>query len=147
MENFDTIIALGALIISIIALYKQSKFNKIQKNLSEVQIRVHNLELETRKKADVSAIVVKSKKDSTVKIFNQGNAIAHNIRVVIKDDNSILSEEELSRKFPYPALDIGGEIFLFAGIYLDRVNSIETIDVYWDDDFQQDNHKEVTLNF
>lgn len=148
MGEMNTIIIFATLmntIIAFIALIKQSKFNKVQKNLSELQTRVYNLELETRKKADISAMFMKEGNTAKVKIFNQGNALAKNIRIRVQDDTIIL-QDELS-KFPYPVLDVGGQIFLVAVIYLNTIKSIETIEIWWDDEFQFNNHKEVTINF
>ncbi|MCV4770518.1 hypothetical protein OFC10_31235, partial [Escherichia coli] len=88
---------------------KTIKFNERQKALIEAQEKLTNLqltkeanELESSKRADVSANIVNIGNNKyKLKVFNKGKSPAKNVRIEFPDNNSPVSMSDVESKFPF----------------------------------------------
>ncbi|EBH9152673.1 hypothetical protein EJV21_23585, partial [Salmonella enterica subsp. enterica serovar Cerro] len=97
-----------AFFLSIYATIKTVKFNERQKALIEAQERLTNLqltkeknELESSKKADISASMVSvGNREYKLRVINKGKVSAKNVRIEFPDNNSPVSMSDVKSKFP-----------------------------------------------
>jgi len=141
----SAVFAFVALIVSAISLYKANKFGATADRLNRLLIEREQAETVALKKADLSANIVKvGRTDYRLKVFNRGNNIARNVRLIDLDlDSSLLLADELQRKFPIPVLEQHQSVELIVAVTLgsgDRVH----IKLLWDDETGKDNEKELT---
>lgn len=148
------ITAFSALILSCYVAKKQFRFNKVQekalesqKKLHELQIEIENLKLSQIKKAELNARVIRlGTANYRIKIWNQGEGIATNVRVEVSPKSNFLMPSELKEKFPFEELGKHGSIELCAAVDT-CTRPKECLEIYWDDDSGKDNHKKAYLTF
>lgn len=144
-------VALAALIVSFISMYKTNKFNEKQNELAVTTERLNQLQIEretaegvSSKKADISANFVTLGRSSRLKVFNKGKGIAKNVRLVdIDSDNSILANGDIARKFPVPIMEQHQSVEISAYRTLVSAPHVH-IKLIWDDETGTDHEKELT---
>ncbi|EIF6402225.1 hypothetical protein LFX30_000415 [Salmonella enterica] len=140
-----------AFFLSIYATIKTVKFNERQKALIEAQERLTNLqltkeknELESSKKADISASMVSvGNREYKLRVINKGKVSAKNVRIEFPDNNSPVSMSDVKRKFPLEYLATDQPVDLIASGELGRARKF-TVRLMWNDDFKDDN--EIVLH-
>ncbi|EMW5171963.1 MULTISPECIES: hypothetical protein [Raoultella] len=143
-----------AFLLSIYATIKTIKFNERQKALIEAQEKLTNLqlakeanELESSKKADVSANIVNIGNNKyKLKVFNKGKSPAKNVRIEFPDNNSPVSMSDVESKFPFESLVAYQSVDLIASGELGRASKF-TVRLIWDDDFQDGNESVVHVTY
>ncbi|MDR1881774.1 MAG: hypothetical protein LBR26_03210 [Prevotella sp.] len=132
--NISIFIALGSLIVASIALIRTLKIDR--------KISIEH------KKAIIRAKGYKSDRIWIVRIWNDGIAIARNIRFesddIEKDDGIQLRIEK--GKIPYPLLNKGDSFEIYAALS-DGRNPVPKIKFVWDDEYKKDNKREQVLEF
>ena len=84
-----------------------------------------------------------------VRIWNDGEAVAKNIRFISDDvekENSGINLYIDKRKIPYPLLNKGDSFEITATLISGR-NPAPIIKFIWDDDFKKNNEREQVLEF
>lgn len=149
--DWQTVVACLALLFSIFTFRKTQNLAEKQAELVEDQKRLNQLLLAkeqeaavTSKKADLSARLVKSGNGYVVKVFNRGNAVAHNVRVLIPDSTTVLDQSTVDMKFPLEQLDPQQGVDLVARVYIDSASK-QSISVLWEDGHSENNQKTVYL--
>ena len=153
MEPFTnaTWIALLSAVISLIALIKSfltdKKAKKLDLKLKEMQLQKHNQEEIDGKKANVEVSVVEMPRgqNNKLKFYNKGKSIARNVTFEIPSD----SEDDIQllmpkNYFPYPKL-LPQQSFEIMYIDMSRLPH-QTIVICWDDDFSENNSKEMIVD-
>lgn len=142
----STVVALGALIVSLISLHKTNKFGETTDRLNRILIDRETAEGVAEKKADISAnLYQRGKNDYRLKVFNKGKGRAKNVRIVDLDskDDSLLMANEIREKFPLPILEQHQSVDLIACVTLG--SHLRThIKLQWDDETGLDYEKELT---
>ncbi|OAE52311.1 hypothetical protein A7J46_18110 [Escherichia coli] len=136
-----------AFLLSIYATIKTIKFNERQKALIEAQLTKEANELESSKKADVSANIVNIGNNKyKLKVFNKGKSPAKNVRIEFPDNNSPVSMSDVESKFPFESLVAYQSVDLIASGELGRASKF-TVRLIWDDDFQDGNESVVHVTY
>jgi hypothetical protein len=142
----SAVVALAALVVSVISLRKTNKFGATTDRLNQMLIERETSENLTAKKADVSAnLYMRGKNDYRLKVFNKGKGTARNVRLTDLDgkDDSLLLPDEIRQKFPLPILEQHQSVDLIAAVSLG--SHLRThIKLQWDDESGQDHEKELT---
>lgn len=149
--NLSEIIALIALVLSAYSMKKTFDFNKRQKEFIETTDKLNKLLLEKesqnalhQKKADISANFIKiGKNDHRLKVFNRGENTARNIRIEFPQGNEIFIDSDIKDKFPIPILEKYQSVELIAAFCMQSPSRV-TIKLIWDDEFAENNEKELT---
>lgn len=120
-ENLWSNIFAGlALLVSLVSIYLNSKFNKRQNEFDETAERLNailiekeTLEAIEKSKAYVSAnFVQRSRNSYQLRIFNSSQAPAENIRMEILEGGDLFIQSDLTDKFPIEKLDRHGSVNL-----------------------------------
>ncbi len=149
--QFADIIALIALLISIYSIYKTIQFNKRQNefaktanHLNKLLVEKENLDIVSKKKADISANFIHPGKNKyRLKVYNKGAATAKNVRIDFPDGNTVLSNYDVNSKFPVEIMEQFHSIELIASIHMQSPRKL-TVKLTWDDDFKLNNEKILT---
>ena len=140
------LVALAALIVSLVSLHKTNKFGETTDRLNRMLIDRETAESISEKKADISAnLYERGKHDYRLKIFNKGKGRAKNVRITDLDSksNSLLMADEIREKFPLPILEQHQSVDLIAAVHLG--SRLRThIKLQWDDETGTDFAKELT---
>ncbi len=142
-----------ALIVAVWSVVQTSRFNKRQNAFAETAERLNRLLIERESaetqqqfKADVGANFVKiGKSDNRLKIFNRGAATARNIRMEILVGEGLITNSELSEKFPIPTLERHQTVEVMPRIHFNSPRRIH-IRLHWDDESDTDKQKEMWLD-
>jgi len=147
---FGDVVAVLALVLSVVATIATIRFNNRQKSLVESQ-RLLNLRLlareeldaETNRRADLSANFVKMGKSSwRLKVFNRGKAVASNVSITWPDDDDFLIRREVEAKFPLEVLEPMQGVELLALVSFGS-RSKHQITLRWSDEYSESNEKTV----
>jgi len=133
MEN-SIYISSGSLIVATVALFITVKKDR-KKSISD-------------KKALIRAKGYKSVNSWIVWIWNDGEATAKNIRIESSDiekDNGIQLRIEKG-KIPYPLFHTGGSFDINA-FSEETHKPVVIVKFIWDDDYTNNNEREIVLNF
>lgn len=130
----ETAIALAALVVSIIALIKSSKADKLQAKVNELELEIKAYELSKIKKEQnciVSVNTVKyGKGKHRLRVYNAGENAAYNVSAKIADNPGvILMEREMQ---PYECLD-GRQNYEMVLISCDQSKPKFTVQYEWSD--------------
>ena len=125
----SVLIALGSLVVACLAYLRTKKVDR--------ENTINN------KKALIRAIVYKSGNLSKMRVWNDGNATAKNIRINLRDN--CLYIRTLKNLFPYPLLNKGDNFEVC--VEIGDIKSIPILKFIWDDDFKRDNEREQVLDF
>jgi len=142
-----------ALIVAVWSVIQTSRFNKRQNTFAETAERLNRLlieressETQQQLKADVGANFVKVGKSNTrLKVFNRGMATARNIRMEILAGEGLITNDELSEKFPIPTLERHQAVEVMTRIHFNSPRRIH-IRLHWDDGSDEGNNKELWLD-
>lgn len=148
------LLALIASVYSIITAEIRNKRNSREnKSLQDRQNELTKLLLEketdnliVNKKADLGARVIKTGNHYSVKVFNRGKSTAYDVNMKVEDGCPIISSE-LKDKFPYQLLHPQESIDLLASRCLGMQQSKYKLKLHWSDDANQNNTKEIYINF
>jgi hypothetical protein len=142
----SALVALGALIVSLVSLHKTNKFGETTDRLNRILIDRETAGSIAEKKAEISAnLYQRGKNDYRLKVFNKGKGGAKNVRIVDLDnkDDSLLMADEIREKFPLPILEQHQSVDLIACVTLG--SHLRThIKLLWDDETGADHEKELT---
>ena len=140
-----TLIALVALVISILSYVGQRRLNKKQEELADRQLAVEALNEASRKQADIFARLCKvDQRTWRLKVFNRGEADATNVRLLLTDENRLVTDQFASQKFPMQRMEPQQSVEVIAIVVLGGPSK-ETIGVAWDDASGTDHRKEIEL--
>lgn len=153
MEISDWISVGSFVISSFAAVWAYIANRKCRKNterLQEIELAEHKKIDEERKKALIEASTVKAGGRCEIIFHNIGLATARNIRVWAEfmEDSSHkdgISTFPLDGLLPYPLLHSGGS-FGIKLILWEGHKSAPIVQITWDDDFGNDNQREVIVN-
>jgi len=135
-EIASLLIAIVALVISVVVLIrarkfqaKQLEFEAITAALAKKQLELLGKEEQTQEQAHVTAELVKVDRiDYRFVIMNQGVAIASDVTFEIdptSPDNPLVANE-CARKLPYPSLQPGQSFTLIASLHMGSAMSYNT---------------------
>jgi len=116
--NFTTdysigdIIAMIAIIISFLVLYRTRKFSELQAKVLEVQSKLGELQIKrelrdsnAEDKCELGINFVKIGNTHRMRVFNRGPAKAHNVTVTILDGHDLVPQNMVDQKFPVERID------------------------------------------
>ena len=144
-------IALASLLFSVFAfvwaLTAKTEAKENQKRLQEFELSAHKEREDERKKALIDARVYKVDGDWAINVYNKGAATARNIRLVIPDEKTTSESIPFidTSSMPYPFLHHGGcfDMILYKA---EGGESIAVVRFIWDDDFKNNNERNIVLN-
>lgn len=149
--DWQTIVAGLALIFSVYTFRKTQNLAEKQVELVEDQKRLNRLLLAkeqeaavSSKRADLSARLVKLGKGYSVKVFNRGNAVARNVRLLVPDGTTLLIQSDVDAKFPLEHLEPQSGVDLIARVYIGSASK-QSLSIFWEDDHAAANEKTVYL--
>ncbi|MDO6456517.1 hypothetical protein Q4560_06850 [Celeribacter halophilus] len=152
--TFSDWIALGALTVSGLTFWQTRTALQKQNNLSDREIELIRIQLSKSydehaksKKANVSARMFKIDKTTwRVRIFNSGQAEATNVRLLLDDQNQMVSTGMISGKFPMTKLESGQSVDINAIVHM-QTPPKETLRIRWDDEsgLNRENTTEITI--
>ncbi|WP_076922380.1 hypothetical protein [Pseudoalteromonas sp. SK20] len=142
------VIAGLAFLLSGYATWQTVSFNKKQKSLVESQERLNNLLLQKEnegavkeKSADLGASFIKlGSSKYRLKIWNKGSATARNVRIEFPEGNDVVSDSEVSNKFPLESLERHQSVELIAAVHMQTKRKL-VIRLTWEDDAETHNEK------
>lgn len=127
-------IAASALIVSVVAIWRQRKYDEQAKRLNDLLIDKEVAETVAAHKADLSANFVKVGKSSyQFRIFNRGKGAARNIRMEIIEGAKLFATNEIAGKFPYPALQYQQPLNIPIFIHMQSPRRANVL-LRWDDE-------------
>lgn len=147
--DLGDLIALGALVASVWAIWKTDRFNRRQIAIERTAERLNQLLIEkeasqniAQRQAELGVAFYKiGRSDRRLKVFNKGRSVARNVTFEELSEDPLLIESEIRRKFPAPALEPHGVIELIAAVHLNS-SSRTHVRLTWDDDYGTGHTKE-----
>lgn len=156
LEGYITIASLLFSVFAFVwATIASKKTRDNEKRLQEFELNAYKALHEEKKKALIDAKVYELEHWWNINVYNRGLATARNIRfssneiafkiedfgnsggiMILKDNDQI----------PYPFLHNGGS-FDVRTILAEGHKSIATVRFIWDDDFSNNNERDIVLNF
>ncbi|WP_274288757.1 hypothetical protein [Prevotella corporis] len=151
MEISD-IIALGSLLVAVVALIKSflsdRKVKAMDLLLKKRELNKANLEDDEIRKADVEVNVVETPKGSSNKLrfYNKGKSPAYNINFKITSNEGIdaITLHMQQDYLPYPKLLPQQNFDIYFNNFGDTPH--QTILITWDDDYGKERSKEVIVD-
>lgn len=142
------VIAGLAFLLSGYATWQTISFNKKQKSLVESQEKLNNLLLEKEnadslreKKADLGASFIKLGSNKyRLKIWNKGASTARNVRIEFPEGNDMVSDSEVTDKFPMESLERYQSVELIAAVGM-QTKGKHVVRLIWEDDSNPHNEK------
>nr|WP_315398305.1 hypothetical protein [uncultured Sphingobacterium sp.] len=144
MENVSLILSILAIVGSLMGYLLHDRRLKAQ----ELKINAYNLlKIESEqlelKKAEVRASLIKGDRGKcTVKIYNKGKARAHQVRLIMDDQDFLISNTAFPLAFMNPQESAEFYIHLSMG----SPDSM-LLKIMWDDDYQKNNEHQQILTF
>lgn len=130
--------------------YAQLKadFDNLQLQMDRLLVREKSAEVIAGEKADLYAEFVKTDADHHPKlqITNKNKSLAKNVRIEFPQGNKVLLKNDIDAVFPIPVLNMHKAIDLSIAVYNNSPRKI-TIDLIWDDGFQDNNIKTITVSY
>jgi hypothetical protein len=141
----SAVVALAALIVSVVSLRKTNKFGETADRLNRLLIERETADGAASKMADLSANMIHvGKNDHRLKVFNRGKGVARNVRLTdLNPSDSILIAGEIARKFPVPILEQHQWVEVIAANHMGAGPRVH-IRLQWDDDAGAGHEKELT---
>ena len=147
------IAAVLALIIAMWSAVQTGRFNRRQNEFAATAERLNQLliaretaESQEQGKADVSANFVKlGKQNHRLKVFNRGLGTARNVRLEPLSGSELIDGDDLSEKFPVPALERHQAVELLAFVHMQSPRRCH-VRLLWDDDTGKGLEKELWLD-
>lgn len=133
MDNIDTIISFGALVASIVAMFKSGKAEKLQAEVAELDAKLKALELadaEERRAARVEARLIKIGKNRKLRFCNAGKDVAKDVDFVVLNES--VSGLVLRDHVPFPELEFQ-DSFDETLLVTCGIPSVFDVDVRWTD--------------
>lgn len=150
----SNIIALIAVLVSIISMILTLKSTRASERLSEREIELVRFQLqkaqrdfENEKKADVSARLYKVDRTTwRLRVYNNGPAEANNVRLILDEQNEIVTVGACSGKFPMARMERHQSVDIFTAVHMGSPRK-EWLCITWDDSSGIDrvNKVEITL--
>lgn len=119
-------------------LKHDKKLKSQESRLNEYQLKKIGVEEIENKKALIKGNLLKGDKGKrTLKVFNSGKAIAHNIRfeVIEGEDGFLFVNNEI---FPFEFLNPQDGTEIIFHVHMDSPDKIK-VKFFWDDSFKKDN--------
>lgn len=148
------LIASVAALISIVSLFVTLRSTRASERLSEREIELVRFQLgkaqrevEDEKRANVSARLYKVRQsDWRLKVYNSGPAEAKNVRIILDDQNQIVSSGAVAEKFPMERLERGQNVDIFTAVHMGSPSK-EWLRLTWDDPsgIDRENRIEIIL--
>ncbi|MRS13264.1 MAG: hypothetical protein EG823_09415 [Actinobacteria bacterium] len=144
------VVAVLALVLSLVATITTIRFNSRQKSLIESQellnqrlLAREESDAQAAKRADLSASLVKTGKNNwRLKVYNRGKAVARDVTIEWPDDDDLLIQSDVASKFPLEMLEPAHGVELLALVHMGSRSKHE-ITLRWRDEFDDTNEKKV----
>lgn len=148
--SFSDILAILALLLSLIATITTIRFNGRQQSLLASQEMLNQRllareenEARASTQADLSANLVKVGKHGwRLKIYNRGRAAARNVTVESTKENGLLIQSDVDSKFPLASLEPAHGVELMALVHMGSPSKHE-VTLRWTDDLNDSNEKTI----
>lgn len=139
-----------ALALSAYATWKTIQFNNRQKSLIDSQEQLNkrllskeDAESDKDRRAELGATFIKlGSSKYRLRVFNRGKSTARDVNIEFPDGDDVVSQSDVSRKFPMEALEPHQSVELIASIHLGS-KSKHTIRLSWSDEASASNEKTV----
>lgn len=144
MENVSLILSILAIVGSLMGYLLHDRRLKAQ----ELKINAYNLfKIESEqlelKKAEVRASLIKGDRGKcTVKIYNKGKARAHQVRLIMDDQDFLIS----NTAFPLAFMNPQESAEFYIHLTKESPDSM-LLKIMWDDDYQKNNEYHQILTF
>ena len=150
--DFGDVLAGCALLLSMYATFTTAHFNRRQKSLIDSQEKLNELLLQKEqagsvgeKQANLGASLLKlGNSKYRVKIWNQGQCAARNVRIDFPDGNDLVIQRDVDEKFPLEAMGKHQSVELIATVHM-GTKAKHAIKLIWEDDHSDLNEKVVYL--
>ena len=100
--------------------------------LAKIQLTRVRDESQAEKKAVVSARLYKGEKGHRVRVFNAGPSEARNVRLLLDENNQLVSQEAIGDKLPLDKMERGQSVDFWAFVHLQSPTK-EYLTISWDD--------------
>ena len=109
----------GALVVSIIALWRTSRLNELQERLNTLWLEREEREAARATQPDLGATFVKiSKHQHRLRLYNKGKAPAYQVELAFPEGNGVVSTSSVSAKFPMEIMEPGDSVDVLASFAL-----------------------------
>lgn len=144
MENVSLILSILAIVGSLMGYLLHDRRLKAQ----ELKINAYNLfKIESEqlelKKAEVRASLIKGDRGKcTVKIYNKGKSRAHQVRLIMDDQDFLIS----NTAFPLAFMNSQESAEFYIHLTMGSPDSM-LLKIMWDDNYQKNNEHQQILTF
>lgn len=148
--SFSDVVAILALLLSLVATITTIRFNRQQQSLIASQellnqrllAREEN-EARVSAQADLSANLVQvGKHNWRLKIYNRGKAAARNVTIKSPEKDGFLIQSDVDSKFPLESLEPAHAVELIASVHLGSASKHE-VTLCWSDDLNDSRKKTI----
>lgn len=126
-------IALIAVVISSISLWRSWRIEKVQRQLNEINLQKELNAQALSKQAEIRVEMLNYGSGGyRVELSNAGYATAKNVNLSFPDGNDLVIDSELKTKLPFHSLSPGRRVELIAAVHLGTPNKHRVL-VSWED--------------
>lgn len=111
-------------------------------SINAVDVEVHLVDEE--RQANVFARAFREGKDWKVKVSNAGPSEAKNVRLVLDDQNHLVSENAVKGKFPMDRMEKGQSVDFWVFVHISSPRK-ETLMIQWDDSSGANREKRIEI--
>ncbi|GLS86482.1 hypothetical protein GCM10010873_14560 [Cypionkella aquatica] len=145
------LISAVALFVSILAIWQTHRQASNSERLTEQEIELVRQQLASNRRsaieerqAGVSARMFKDGKGWKVRVFNAGLSEAKNVRLVLDDQNQLVTENAVRGKFPMARMERGQSVDFLSFVHMASPDK-ETLTIQWDDASGKDRENQVEI--
>lgn len=147
LEQLDVYLPYIALFFFIYAIYKKIQYARLKEEHERLQAQMDRLFLREQaeqslatEKAELDAEFVRHDDDRHPKlqITNNSQSLAKNIRIAFPNGNNLILQHDIDEQFPVAVLNKHNAIECSIAVYNNAPRKI-TIELMWDDGFQDNN--------
>lgn len=142
IEGYSLALSILAIIGTAFTYFKHDrKIKEQEKTINDYQLEKIKEEKVQKTQAIIRASLIKGNKGHRIlRVYNKGQAIARNVRLIIKDEPDYLYS---TNPFPFPALNEHENVDLNISLHSGTPDNI-SIEILWDDESATDNkHSQV----
>jgi hypothetical protein len=147
IEASSLLFSVFAFVFTTIIMWKSTGYDK---RIKKLELKEREEKENEKKKALIEARVFQLEKCWTINVYNRGLATARNIRFIsseMSDDNKSGIHICIAKgQIPYPLLHTGGS-FDITAFTEETHKPITIVKFIWDDDYANNNERELALNF
>jgi hypothetical protein len=154
-EKLEAFLPYITLFLLLYAVYKSIRYAQVKSELESLQAQMDRLLLRERaaetaqgEKADLYAEFVKVEGDNhpKLRVTNLNKSLAKNVRIEFPEGNKVLLKPDIDAVFPIPVLNMHKAIDLSIAVYNNSPRKL-TVDLIWDDGFQDNNVKTIKASY